>query len=92
MFTLWHLGIAAAAAVALLYVRLPGYFHARVLASTLQAIFAPRRLASADEEIVLHERVWLGDVDFNMCVGRGSRVSERSAVQRSRGWNRALSR
>lgn len=46
--------------------RWPGYFHVRIAIIAIRAIFAPRRLKSADEEIVMNERVWLGDLDFNM--------------------------
>lgn len=54
------------AAIAILYMRWPGYFHLRVAIATVTAIVSPRRLKTADEEIVSNERVWLGDVDFNM--------------------------
>jgi len=61
------LGFGVLCAWAVLYHRgLPLYFHLRVLSYVVRAIMRPQPFSRADEEIVLHERVWLSDVDFNI--------------------------
>jgi hypothetical protein len=61
------LGFGVLCAWAVLYHRgLPLYFHLRVLSYVVRAIMRPQPFSRADEEIVLHERVWLCDVDFNV--------------------------
>lgn len=62
--------VAAALAVALISISLPTlplYFHVRMAWVVLQRGFLCRlKLAHARAQVVLNERVWLSDMDFNL--------------------------
>lgn len=67
-FNGWYLVLGILAAWVVLYrSTLPGVFHLRILVQVVRQILGKTKpLTDLDKELVIHERVWLGDLDFNI--------------------------